>query len=442
MLRRGAHSIGRISSREAARFGGVPRALSSGSTGGRMLLSAASVMLCAMSAGVLQANAHHELADRRRLIAARLEVAQIGHSLAMPSKLASDRASKLRKAAAATVVNSPIPSPAAAPVTATAAPPAVTPTAVTPVPPDPIVAYRGLGAWIDWFDYGHPWSPDPASIVDQMVQRGVRTLFLQTGLWSQSPDILYPGGVDSFLDHAHARGIRVVGWYLPGFADIDHDIRASLAVLAYTSPTGQRFDGFAPDIEDLSAIQQAARHTVTVALPRSRACPKGCTNTVVVDASPVDVLARFNAGITDYSRRLRQSVPMGTTLGAIALDAKNNDRTPGYWAGFPWPEIAARYDVVLPMAYWSVTKPAACPAVDATSYIRDVVAITQSLMGTPKPINPIGGIADCLKAQDVNTYVDATKAAGSIGGSLYDFLTIEANPDKDAFWSALARLNS
>ena len=83
----------------------------------------------------------------------------------------------------------------------------------------------------------------------------------------------------------------------------------------------------------------------------------------------------------------------------------------------------------------------ACPAADATSYIRDVVTLTESLMGRPRPIHPIGGVADCLKPQDVNTYVDATLASGSIGGSLYDFLTIEANPDKDAFWSALARLN-
>jgi hypothetical protein len=294
---------------------------------------------------------------------------------------------------------------------------------------------------MDWYDYGHPWSPDPASIVDQLAQRGVRTLFLQTGLWGQGPDILNPGVFDAYLDHAHARGIRVVGWYVPGFADIDHDLRASLAVLAYTSTSGQHFDGFAPDIEDLSAIQQAGRHPVTVSVPPGRACPRGCTNTLVVDAKPADVLARFNAGIAEYSRRLRQSVPAGTTLGAIVLDAKNNDRSPGSWAGFPWPEIAARYDVVLPMAYWSVNKPAACPAADAASYIRDVVAMTQSLMGTSRPIHPIGGIADCLKTQDVTTYVDGTKAAGSVGGSLYDFLTTQANPDREAFWSALGRLN-
>ncbi|TMK49242.1 MAG: hypothetical protein E6G66_09240, partial [Actinobacteria bacterium] len=295
-------------------------------------------ILCLMAAGVLQANDHRGLTDRRRLIAARLALAQIGHPLALVSKPASGKTSSLQKAAAAALVT---------PTAATSS------ARVAPVPaPDPIVAYRGLGAWVDWYDYGHPWSVDPAAIVDQLAQHGVRTLFLQTGLWSESPDILYPGGVDSFLDHAHARGIRVVGWYLPGFADIDHDLRASLAVLAYTSPTGQHFDGFAPDIEDLSAIQQAGRHTVTVSLPKGRGCPKVCTSSVVVDPSPVDVLARFNAGITEYSRRLRQSVPAGTTLGAIVLDAEAVNREASYWVGFPWPEIAARYDVVLPMAYW------------------------------------------------------------------------------------------
>ena len=437
MVGRGAHAVERISPDQAAPAGGFRRAVSGGNASGRRLLCVVAFILCLLGAGVLQANDHRELTDHRRLIAARLALAQIGHPLEVVSKPASGKASSLQKAAAATLQRSPSPPP----VTPTVPPP-VTPTVPGPAPsPDPLVAYRGLGAWVDFYDYGHPWSLDPAAVVDQLAQHGVRTLFLQTGLWSESPDILYPGGVDSFLDHAHARGIRVVGWYLPGFADIDHDLRASLAVLAYTSPSGQHFDGFAPDIEDLSAIQQAGQHTVTVSLPRSRRCPKGCTSTAVVAASPVDVLARFNAGIAEYSRRLRQSVPAGTTLGAIVLDAKAISREPSYWVGFPWPEIGASYDVVLPMAYWSITKPAACPPVDATSYIRDVVTMTQSLVGSPKPIHPIGGVADCLKPLDVSTYVDATKASGSIGGSLYDFETIQANPDRDAFWSALARLN-
>ena len=448
MLRRGAHSIVEAR-REPRRLRSIRRALSCGSARARTAVSVAAIVLCVAGAGVLDAHARRSSIDQSRLIAARLGVAQIGNPGWPPSKLAPGKAAKVRNVAASPVVRSPV-SPS---VTATVSPPVtptVTPTVAAPVaptaapvpPPDPIRAYRGLGAWMDWWDYGHPGDMDPAAIVDRLAQRGVRTLYLQTGLWSQSPDMLNPGVINTFLDRAHARGIQVVGWYLPGFADIDHDLRASLAVLAYTSPSGQHVDGFAPDIEDRSAIEQAARRTVTVPVARYPGCARNCTKTMVVDGSSVDVLARFNAAISDYSSKLRQSVPAGTALGAIVPDAKNDERAPDYWAGFPWAALASRYDVLLPMAYWSVTKPAACPAADAGTYIRDVVATTEALLGSPKPIHPIGGVADCLKAQDVTTYVDAAKAAGSIGGSLYDFLTIEVSPDKEAFWSALKRLNS
>jgi hypothetical protein len=156
----------------------------------------------------------------------------------------------------------------------------------------------------------------------------------------------------------------VVGWYLPGFADVDRDIRASAAVLTYATPDGQRFDGFAPDIEDRSAIEQAGRRTATVSVPPSRSCRRSCTATVVTDLPASEVLARFDAGVAEYSRRLRRLVG-GATLGAIVPDARNDQRAPDSWTGFPWPEIAARYDAVLPMTYWSVVKPAGCPAQDA-----------------------------------------------------------------------------
>jgi hypothetical protein len=65
----------------------------------------------------------------------------------------------------------------------------------------------------------------------------------------------------------------------------------------------------------------------------------------------------------------------------------------------------------------------------------------RALMGTPKPVDLIGGIADCLRAEDVTTYVDAAKTLGSTGGSLYDFLTTQANSEQGTFWQVLGRLN-
>jgi hypothetical protein len=285
--------------------------------------------------------------------------------------------------------------------------------APAPVPPaDGLVAYRGLGAWVDHYDYGRPGTLPPAAILDELVRRGVRTLYLQTGRWASTGDIDNPEAMGAFVDLAHQRGIKVIGWYLPGFGDLDRDIRRSLAVLSFRSPSGGAFDSFAPDIEDATAVGNDR--------------------------------GRFNAGIAEYSRRLRASVPQGTVLGAIVPDAKNNERARGGWAGFPWPEIGRSYDVILPMAYWSVTKdPAACRTIqmDAAGYIKDVVSKTNTQMGIERPMHPIGGIADCNTAEEIAAYAGGLRDTSSIGGSLYDFVTNDDSPLRDALWGALESVN-
>src|SRR5205085_8876647 len=67
-----------------------------------------------------------------------------------------------------------------------------------PLPPLPVLAfpsaaapaasgldaYRGLGAWVDLYDYGGAGNPAPESLVAGMAQRGVRTLFVETARWT------------------------------------------------------------------------------------------------------------------------------------------------------------------------------------------------------------------------------------------------------------------
>jgi hypothetical protein len=69
---RRAHALDRISPGQAAPAGGRPRAVSGGNASGRRLLCVVAFTLCLLGAGVLQANDHRALTDRRRLIAARL----------------------------------------------------------------------------------------------------------------------------------------------------------------------------------------------------------------------------------------------------------------------------------------------------------------------------------------------------------------------------------
>jgi len=247
---------------------------------------------------------------------------------------------------------------------------------------------------------------DPAAETATMARRGVQTLYIQTSRWNLPDDITGAPVVARFIEEAHARGIRVVGWYLPGFANVGLDVARSLAVLKFTTPRGQRFDGLAPDIEDQSAVDHNA---------------------------PV-----FNAGIVAYSRALRAAVGPGVALGAIVPDAVNNRRFPPGWVGFPWPEIARDYDVIMPMGYWSVTKRAGqCGTeYDAGAYIRDVIATTTSLMGVTKPMLVVGGVGDCDTLAEVQGYVAAQKALG-IGASIYSFRTVEDNASADGFWKSL-----
>lgn len=307
--------------------------------------------------------------------------------------------------------------PPAPPAEVAQAAPAPPPARATDRAPQPapsgrdISAYAGMGTWIDLYDWGKPNTSSIARLVEVMALRGVKTLYLQTGRWNLPEDI---GGADSigqFIDLSHANGIRVIAWYLPGFGNLDLDIQRSMAAINFTSATGRRFDGFAPDIED----------------------PRGVGRNT----------AAFNAGIIEYSRRLRESVPADYPLGAITLDARNNERSPHAWAGHPWVEIGNYYDVVLPMAYWTVTKPVNClhHQMDAAQYMNDVVGKTKALMGKDLPVHPIGGIADCNTVEEVTAYVNVALEQKWHGISLYDLVTIQGHPGVDQIWQQLQRGN-
>ncbi len=313
----------------------------------------------------------------------------------------------------------PVPAPAApaapakadeakpAPAKAPAAPKAAPAAAPAPRSTASIDPYRGFGAWVDLYDYAIRDSMDIPAAVNVMADRGVKTLYLQTSRWKDPNDIVNAGAVDIFLERSHARGMKVIGWYVPGFGNIDRDIRRSLVVLEHKTPGGHQFDGFAPDIETREEVGGSAD--------------------------------RYNAGVAEYSNRLRAQLP-NTTLAAIVDDAKNNLRAPDRHAGFPWAEISKNYDVVMPMAYWSVTKGrnGGCGTqYDADAYIREVVSLTRSYMGSDRPIHPIGGIADCVTEAEVIGYVNATNAVG-IGGSFYDYVTTQSSGVP--IWKHLANL--
>jgi hypothetical protein len=256
--------------------------------------------------------------------------------------------------------------------------------------------YRGLGAWVDVFDYVPAIGGDRAVVgppdVDAMAAQGVRTLYLQAAF--DSPE-LDDGAVPAdllapILRRAHDRGMRVIGWYAPRFLDPAADLRRLLAISRFRSD-GERFDGLAVDIEDRSLADAAER----------------------------------NRRLITLSRDLRAELPPEAAIGAIVLSpVLLEDVNPRFWPDFPWADLADDFQVWLPMAYWTERLPASGFR-DPRRYVETTVARARELLGLPDaPMHPIGGIGDALTEGELDAFASTLPAVAAIGGSVYDYRTM------------------
>ena len=229
-----------------------------------------------------------------------------------------------------------------------------------------------------------------------MHRDGVQTLFLQTGNYGHSVDLMRPKALGRFVDAAHAAGLQIVAWYLPSFADPVQDARRALAAIRFRSAKGERFDSFALDIE----------------------------------AGFVKPVSLRNRRLLRLSARLRAAVGR-YGLGAIIPSPVGMRRHPLYWPHFPYRRLARFYDVFLPMAYFTDADVHGARA--SRAYLaRDVVDIRRAT-GNPKvPIHLIGGIAGSMGARETAGFMRAVADCTPLGYSLYEFpITSRAT------WSAL-----
>jgi hypothetical protein len=188
-----------------------------------------------------------------------------------------------------------------------------------------------------------------------------------------------------------------VAWYLPSFASPARDARRALAAIRYRSANGERFDGFALDIE----------------------------------ASLVKPVSLRSRRLLQLSARLRRAAGSGYPLGAIIPSPVGIRRHAHYWPGFPYGSLARFYHVFLPMAYATdagVRGSRATRAYDAAD-----IAIIRSLTGDPRVgVHLIGGIAGTMGARESAGFMRAVADCAPLGYSLYEFpITSRAN------WKAL-----
>lgn len=254
--------------------------------------------------------------------------------------------------------------------------------------PDPArtIPFKGLGAWWDVWD----WSPTfgggnpplgPGS-VDRLAANGVQTLYIQPSTFRNPAVVLDEGLLRSIVRRAHARGIKVVGWYLPQFIDTQFDIERISAMV------GLGLDGIGIDIESTDNPDVADR-----------------TRKLVDEVV--------------WLRMKHPDVPMAAIpVTPIIWEGLNRS----WWPDFPYRELSKYFDAWMPMAYWSYRRAGSFPEWgDPYRYTYESVVRLRSLTGRPNlPVHPIGGEGTGMTVDDAWAMARAVADSNSIGGSVYD----------------------
>jgi hypothetical protein len=261
------------------------------------------------------------------------------------------------------------------------------------------VAYRGIGAWIDRYDFGQ--LGDPGLAVAAMADHGVRTLYIETASWRvpRNVNVVSPLETGELIAAAHAHGMKAVAWYLPAFEDRRLDMRRVRAALRFRSADGQRFDSFALDIE----------------------------------ATQVEPVRRRNEALLKLSRSIRVAAGRNYPLGAIVPDQLSTTNNGGLWPRFPYAAAANYYDVFLPMAYSTFNRARGARRV----YAYTLANVRSVLAATHRPVHVIGGTTDLMTPHEQLAVARAARDAGAVGASLYKYRLYDPGS-----WAALSAFDS
>jgi hypothetical protein len=254
----------------------------------------------------------------------------------------------------------------------------------------PLVAYRGLGSWVDLYD-ATAWN-DPTAAVQDMASHGVRTLFIETANYHNptSTTLYNKAALAEFIQACHERGMYIVAWYLPGFKDLEKDYRRSAAAIDFRTDDQQEFDSFALDIEDSSVKPASLR----------------------------------SERMKTLSQRIRDHVGAAYPLGGITPSPKGMTINSTYWPDFPYKTVAAIYDVMVPMGYYTYHVDGYAKVYNET---LDNVRIVREQTGVETiPIHVIAGLGDKSSGAETTAFVRALRETGCLGGSMYDWSTTGA----------------
>ena len=243
--------------------------------------------------------------------------------------------------------------------------------------------YQGLGSWIDIYE-DRAWK-NPAATVADMKRHGVRTIYLETGNSRSPGDIFKSAKAQQFIDAAHANDMKIVAWYLPDLKDVPRDFARIQKAIQLTTPSGEKFDSFALDIE----------------------------------SGAVKTVSKRNAALMTLSRQIRDSVGPSYPLGAIIPSPVGLSRKGSYWGSFPYTELAGVYDAFVPMSYYTYHGDGAKAARADTLGNMRILRAQKGCATTP--VHLIGGIAEETSAAELKAFLQAARESGAVGASFYSW---------------------
>ncbi len=258
-----------------------------------------------------------------------------------------------------------------------------------PAAPVPVVKPMptGKGMWIYEFPRTEGGKVD--AIVAKAKAMGITHVYPRMG--SHWDGFNVRAHMDALLPAAHAAGLLVFGWDFPRLGNsLPTDIERARTMINYTSPSGDRLDGFSADIE---TINEGSHVSPEVALV--------------------------------YGRALREIAgPDFTLIATVPRPSPRNRPT------YPYAEIVESFDAIAPMVYWLNRQPD-----------TDVIGAMDELAKFGKPIFPVGQAYDGKKEggragvpppEELFRFMRTSLEKGATGVSFWSWQAADA-----AAWDAI-----
>lgn len=258
-------------------------------------------------------------------------------------------------------------------------------------------AVAGKGMWFTNYLTRHA---NLAYLVADAKAAGITHIYAEVAI---SPYGFYaPLSLDRLLPVAHAQGIAVIAWVYPTLSNVSADVRMTMQVANYRTPSGDHADGIATDVEEVTD----------------------------------------SASVYSYGQLLRGLLGPDTLLVDAALH-------PFTHAGYPYAAVAASWNVLAPMDYWHSRYSRTYTAQDVTAFVSSSVVTIRAAMlaagvATPIPIEELGQSYDMYSQDEAGTGhsptgaeitadLGAAKSLGCIGASYFEWQTAT-----QAQWDALS----